>query len=157
MKANKAIFLAIVIISAFLRVFMLSSIPNGFFSDEASSGYDAYSILLTGNDRHWNFMPLLFRSFDDYKPALYAYLVMPSISVLGLNVTAVRLPSAIFGILTVLAVFFLILGIVFMLVDYMPLGILFLSIFAIFVFNYGEGNILELFIDPVIFIVFIII
>lgn len=57
----------------------------------------------------------------------------------------------------VLAVFFLILGIVFMVVDYVPLGILFLSIFGIFVFNYGEGNILELFIDPVVFIVFIII
>src|SRR3989338_7592183 len=107
MKANKAIFLAIVIISAFLRVFMLSSIPNGFFSDEASSGYDAYSILLTGNDRHWNFMPLLFRSFDDYVPPLFNYSLVPFIFLLGLSEISVRIAAAFFGVLTVIFTYLL--------------------------------------------------
>ena len=57
----------------------------------------------------------------------------------------------------ILGMFLLILGIVMILIDYVPLGVLFLSIFGIFVYNYGEGNILSYFIDPVIFIVFIVI
>lgn len=52
----------------------------------------------------------------------------------------------------------LILGIVFLLIDLIPIGFLFLTIFGIYVYNYGEDIfILEYFIDPVVFIVFIVI
>ncbi len=57
----------------------------------------------------------------------------------------------------ILGMFLLIIGIVMIAVDYIPLGTMFLIIFGIFVYNYGEGNVLEYFIDPVIFILFIII
>src|SRR3989304_8276793 len=108
---NKKIFIFltfIIIIASILRLWQLGKVPSSPDWDEVALGYNAYSILQSGRDEYGKFLPIILRSFDDYKPALYAYLVMPSISVLCLNVTAVRLPSAIFGILTVLAVFFLV-------------------------------------------------
>jgi len=57
----------------------------------------------------------------------------------------------------ILAVAFLIMGVVFILIDMASLGVLLLFVFGVFVYNYGEGNILEYFIDPVVFIVRIVI
>ncbi|MDP2860184.1 MAG: glycosyltransferase family 39 protein, partial [bacterium] len=48
-------------------------------------------------------------SFNDYKPGLYFYMVIPFVKVLGLNEWAVRLPGAAIGVLTVLVVYFLVL------------------------------------------------
>lgn len=98
----------IVIVASGLRLWQLGKIPISPDWDEVALGYNAYSILETGKDEYGKFLPIVLRSFDDYKPALYTYLAMPSIAVLGLNVIAVRLPSAILGILTVLATFFLV-------------------------------------------------
>ena len=107
---NKKVFIfltAIVIVASALRLWQLGKVPLSPDWDEVSLGYNAYSILQTGKDEYGKSLPIILRSFNDYKPALYTYLAMPSIKMLGLNVEAVRLPSAIFGILTVLAVFFL--------------------------------------------------
>jgi 4-amino-4-deoxy-L-arabinose transferase-like glycosyltransferase len=95
-------------VGSILRFWQLGNIPISPDWDEAALGYNAYSIIQTGKDEYGKFLPIILRSFDDYKPALYAYLTIPSIVVFGLNVFAVRLPSAIFGILTVLATFFLV-------------------------------------------------
>lgn len=108
---NKKIFIFltfIIIVASILRLWQLGKIPSSPDWDEVALGYNAYSILQTGRDEYGKFLPIVLRSFDDYKPALYAYLVMPAISILGLNIVAVRLPSVIFGILTVLAAFFLV-------------------------------------------------
>jgi len=76
--------------------------------DEAAIGYNAYSILHTGRDEYGTYLPLTFRSFDDYKPPLYVYVTVPSIYLFGLSVWAVRLPSAIFGVLAVLGTYYLV-------------------------------------------------
>src|SRR5258706_3244867 len=75
-----------------------SPISVGF--DEASLGYNAYSLLLTGKDEYGTSYPLSLRSFNDFKPALYSYLDIPFIHFFGLNQTTVRTPSAIFGTLS---------------------------------------------------------
>ena len=98
----------IVILAAVLRLWQLGSVPPSPDWDEVALGYDAYSIIHTGRDEFGKFLPVVLRSFDDYKPALYAYLTIPSVLAFGLTVFAVRLPSAIFGTLSVLALFFLI-------------------------------------------------
>src|SRR3989344_3496317 len=98
----------IIVIASVLRLWQLGQVPISPDLDEAALGYNAYSILQTGRDEYGKFLPIVLRSFDDYKPALYSYLTIPSILIFGLNVFAVRLPSAIFGILTVLATFFLV-------------------------------------------------
>ncbi|HVZ58487.1 MAG TPA: glycosyltransferase family 39 protein, partial [Patescibacteria group bacterium] len=92
-----------------LRFYQLGSNPPSLDWDEASIGYNAYSILKTGADEYGNKMPLSFRSFDDYKPPVYVYLTVPSVAVLGLTAFAVRLPAAIFGIVAVVAVYFFVL------------------------------------------------
>lgn len=96
----------IVLLAAILRLWQLGAVPVSPDWDEVSLGYNAYSIAHTGRDEYGAFLPVVMRSFDDYKPALYSYLAIPTTEVFGLNVFAVRLPSALFGIITVLAVFF---------------------------------------------------
>ena len=75
--------------------------------DEAALGYNAYSLLKTGKDEYGTRWPLALRSFDDYKPPLYAYLAIPTVKYLGLSTYSVRLPAAINGVLGVIGAYFL--------------------------------------------------
>jgi 4-amino-4-deoxy-L-arabinose transferase-like glycosyltransferase len=99
--ASHIYLIAIIFLAAFLRTISLDKIPNGFYTDEASIGYNAYSILLTGRDEHGELLPAYFRAFGEYKNPVYIYCAIPFIKVLGLNEFAVRLTSAMFGTLTV--------------------------------------------------------
>lgn len=98
----------IVVVAIVLRFWQLGAVPISPDWDEVALGYNAYSILHTGRDEYSAFMPVVMRSFDDYKPALYSYITIPSVAIFGLSVWSVRLPSAVFGVLTVLAVYFLV-------------------------------------------------
>ena len=106
---KKAIILlsAVLLTGAVLRFFELGKVPISPDWDEVSLGYNAYSIIQTGKDEYGQFFPIVMRSFDDYKPALYSYLAIPTVAFFGLNVFAVRSVSAFFGVLTILAVYFL--------------------------------------------------
>ncbi len=97
----------IILIAGVLRFWQLGATPPSPDWDEAALGYNAYSILKTGRDEYGTRFPLTLRSYDDYKPPLYAYIAIPSIAIFGLNVWSVRLPSAIMGILAVIGTFFL--------------------------------------------------
>ena len=97
----------IFLLALFLRIYNLANQPPGMTWDEAALGYDAYSILKTGRDQHGAFMPIIFKSFGDYKPGVYVYLTVPAVALLGLNETAVRMPSAIFGALAVIGIYLL--------------------------------------------------
>lgn len=107
-KISFIILFAIIVLAAVIRLWQLGVVPPSPDWDEASLGYNAYSIMTTGKDEYGKFLPFILRSFDDYKPALYTYLIIPFIKIFGLNVLAVRLPSALFGILAVLATYFLV-------------------------------------------------
>jgi 4-amino-4-deoxy-L-arabinose transferase-like glycosyltransferase len=109
MKRYRTLLLLICIIAvaATARLFMLASVPSGFHSDEAAFGYNAYSLLKTGRDEYGKAWPLILKSFGDDKGALYAYLTVPFVSVLGLTEEAVRLPTALFGIVFVLLTYLL--------------------------------------------------
>lgn len=104
---KKIIFL-IFILASFLRLYLLFSVPPSASLDEASIGWNAYSILHTGKDEYGYSFPMLLRAYDDYRPALYVYFVAPFIKIFGLNILSVRLPSVIFSILTVLSTYFLV-------------------------------------------------
>lgn len=97
----------ILFLATALRLWDLPNNPLGLTWDEASLGYNAYSLLLTGKDEYGNFLPLNLKSFGDYKPSLFAYLDIPFVAIFGLNELAVRLPSAIFGVLGVLGIYLL--------------------------------------------------
>lgn len=108
LKFKTLILVLIVALGLFLRVYKLGTIPPGLTWDEAALGYNAYSISQTLKDEYGNFLPLTLKSFGDYKPALYAYLIIPFIWILGLTEVAVRLPSVVAGIGLILVVFLLI-------------------------------------------------
>lgn len=102
------VLLVILILSAALRLWQLGNVPASPDWDEAALGYNAYSILKTGRDEYGTWFPRSLRSYDDYKPPLYAYLAIPSIAVFGLNTWSVRLPSAVMGVLAVVGTYFLV-------------------------------------------------
>jgi len=105
---RKLLFISSILIAAILRLWQLGGIPPSPDWDEAALGYNAYSVLKTGRDEYGTWFPLSLRSYDDYKPPLYMYLTIPSVALFGLETWAVRLPSAIFGILAVIGTYFLV-------------------------------------------------
>lgn len=107
-KKLNIILILIIFLAAVIRFWNLGVVPPSPDWDEASLGYNAYSIMLTGRDEYGKFLPVVLRSFDDYKPALYSYLTIPFIRIFGLNIFSVRFPSALFGVLTVLATYYLV-------------------------------------------------
>lgn len=101
--------IGIVLFALFLRTNKISSLPPALSWDEVSIGYNAYSTLKTGHDEHGRFFPIdTFVAYGDYKPPLAIYLTVPFVAVFGLNELSVRLPSALFGTLTVLMTYFLV-------------------------------------------------
>ncbi len=105
---SRFILIAILFFAAMLRFWGLGSVPPSPDWDEAALGYNAYSLLKTGRDEYGTFLPVTLRSFDDYKPPLYAYLAIPSVWIFGLSTWAVRLPSAVMGVIAVAGAFVLV-------------------------------------------------
>jgi hypothetical protein len=104
MTKEKILLILLFLVSFFLRIYRYNYPP--LLWDEAALGYNAYSILHTARDEYGQFLPLIFKSFGDYKPGLYVYLTVPFVAIFGLNTLAVRLPSIILGsILPILAYF----------------------------------------------------
>lgn len=98
----------ILLLALFLRFYNLNQNPPGLYWDEASLGYNAFSILKTGHDEHGRFLPITnFAAFGDYKPPGYIYVTVPSIAIFSLNEFAIRFPSAFFGVLTVFLTYLL--------------------------------------------------
>lgn len=103
----RILLIVVILLGALLRIAFLSIIPNGFFCDEAVRGYDAYSLSLTQKDQYGEFLPIFTRSLDDYPESSYVFLLIPFVAIFGLTEFAVRLPAAILGILTIVAIYFL--------------------------------------------------
>jgi len=99
-KKNKALFF-ILFLALLLRLWKLGGIPPHLTPDEASLGYNAYSILKTGRDEYGELLPIIFKSFGDFKPGLYVYLTVPFVAIFGLTESAVRLPSSLAGVAAV--------------------------------------------------------
>lgn len=108
MKKIYIFLFAIFILALFLRTNKLGEVPIGLTNDEASLGYDAYSVLLTGRDQWGVFLPINFKEFGDYRLPAYIYLSLLPIKIFGLNEFSIRLPSALFGALSVVILYFLI-------------------------------------------------
>lgn len=98
----------ILVLAAVLRFWALGQNPPSLTWDEASWGYNAYSIGIDGRDEFGRFLPISYlESFGDFKPVVYAYLDVIPVKIFGLNEFAVRFPSAFFGVLTVFMTYFL--------------------------------------------------
>ena len=104
---NKAIFLLVIILAVFLRVVRIDQIPPGIYLDEASIGYDAYSLGLRGKDQYGASFPVYFRSYANYQSPLYIYLSLLPVKFLGLKPLGIRLVSILSGVVLVIMTYFL--------------------------------------------------
>lgn len=97
---NKFLLFLVIVIAVFLRFFLLPDFPPGLFSDEAVNGNNALEALKTGDFKF--FYPENFG-----REGLFINIQALSVAVFGNEAWALRLVSAIFGVLTVLGVYFL--------------------------------------------------
>ena len=97
----------LLLLSLFLHLWELDTIPSGFFLDESSIGYNAFSILETGKDEYGTAYPLLFKCFGNYQDPVMVYTIVPFIKLFGLTKYAVRMPSALYMIIASVLFYFL--------------------------------------------------
>lgn len=76
--------------------------------DEASLGYNAYSLAQTGADEWGTVFPTIFRAFGDYKLPLYVYLSVVPVKFLGLTAASTRLASELAGAWLILVTFLIV-------------------------------------------------
>ena len=107
---NKIIMFEIIflLIGFLARLLFINNYPIGLNVDEASAGYEAYSIINHGFDRHGNTFPVFLESWGGGQNVLYTYLLIPFIKIMGLNLFSIRLPMAIISCIY-LCIFYLIL------------------------------------------------
>jgi 4-amino-4-deoxy-L-arabinose transferase-like glycosyltransferase len=87
-------------VGAWLRFYHLDQYPLGVHQDELSNIYDGYSLAETGADRFGDRHPAIVRAFgeNDYRPAMYAWLVAIPIRIAGFSIAAGRVPAAVLGL-----------------------------------------------------------
>ena len=86
--------IGVMLVAAGLRLWKLNVLPPGLYHDEAINGVDARMVLSGAG------LPLYFAANNGREP-LFIYLQMVSAAILGANPYALRLVSALIGILTV--------------------------------------------------------
>lgn len=103
-KNSKEIFLLVVILLLFFatRIYKIGDIPQSLYWDEASVGYNAFSIANTLRDEWGKFLPLHFRAFGEFKLPVYIYTTSIFVKLFGLSNFSVRLPAVIFSLGTII-------------------------------------------------------
>lgn len=87
--------LAIVVAAAIAaHVARIADLPMGFYPDESSIGWNAWSIATSGHDEHGAAWPLYFRAFGEYKNPVYIYFLALVYKVLGFSEWTTRFASA---------------------------------------------------------------
>ncbi len=106
-KTNKTdiLLLVILIIGILIRIVGISYMPNALNCDEASSGYEAFSILNYGIDRNGNVIPAFLEAWGGGQNALLSYLMIPFIMIFGLNTLSIRLPMSILGCISLVILY----------------------------------------------------
>ena len=91
--------LPLLIVAFALYAWRVATNPPGFYLDEASISYNAYSISLDGRDEHGVAWPLFFQTWDAsvaVNPA-YVYLLAAVFKIFGPSILAARLLSEVVG------------------------------------------------------------
>ena len=99
------IIVLIFILGFAVRIIGIDVFPNGLNVDEASAGYEAYSIGNYGIDRNGKSMPVFLEAWGSGQNALYTYICIPFVKLLGLSVFSIRLPMAIIGCISLVVMY----------------------------------------------------
>lgn len=101
---NKFIYL-ILGLALFLRVYQLGSLPISLFGDEIDAGYQAWSLATTLRDYRGHFLPTYIESLSEWRAPFLMYVTAPFVGLMGPSNFSVRLPSALFGVLSVYLIY----------------------------------------------------
>ena len=93
--------LAFLVLALIIQFYALRTNPPGFFLDESSIAYNAYSISQTGKDEHGEAWPLFFKAFGEYKNPVYIYALAAVFRITGPGILSSRTLSAFAGLVTV--------------------------------------------------------
>ena len=106
---QKHIVIIFFIIGILLRVLYLGDIPGkgAVNPDEAYAGYEAYSLIHYGMDSHGYSMPVYLEAWGSGMNALETYCMIPFVAALGLNTFSIRCAQCLWGILALIASYFL--------------------------------------------------
>src|SRR5436190_4771613 len=94
------LFIVVLTMGAALYIFRCEKNPAGFYIDESSIAYNAYTISQTGQDEFGKPWPLFFSAFGDYKNPAYVYLLALLFKLTGPSIFIARLLSALCGVTT---------------------------------------------------------
>lgn len=97
----------LIIVFLLTRLYQIDQFPPSLYWDEASIGYNAYSISKTGKDEWGTPFPLEFKAFGEYKLPVYIYSLIPFLVFFGLNDWIVRIPAVVFSLGSVILIYFL--------------------------------------------------
>lgn len=95
----------ILILGFLVRLVDINKLPAGLNQDEASAGYDAYSVLKYGVDRNGQSVPIYFIAWGSGQSTLLSYLMIPFILIFGLSELTIRIPMAIIGCVSLILVY----------------------------------------------------
>ena len=104
---NRIFLILICILFLLTRLYKINEIPPSVYWDEASIGYNAYSIVLSGKDEWGDLLPLHFRAFGEFKLPIYVYASSIFVKLFGLNEFSVRLPAVLFSLGSVILTYLL--------------------------------------------------
>lgn len=107
MKKNIFILGLIFLLFLLTRFVKIAEIPASLYWDEASIGYNAYSVATDFKDEWGEFLPFHFRAFGEFKLPVYIYSVALLVKLFGLNVLSVRLPAVLFSLGTLVFTYLL--------------------------------------------------
>lgn len=93
------------IIYVVLHIYQLGNIPYGINCDEMGMGYDSWCLANFGIDRYKNSFPVYLINFSGGQSALYAYLCIPFVQIMGFSAWAFRMPIFIFSVLTFIFIY----------------------------------------------------
>lgn len=103
----KVLLISILIVGTLIRVYGIDKMPNALNVDEASSGYDAFSIMKYGVDRNGNSCPVVLYAWGSGQSILYSLISIPFIAIFGLTEFSMRIAMAIIGAIALIAMYFL--------------------------------------------------
>jgi len=99
---EKIIFIIVLMVAIFIRVYKIDKIPHGINVDEAGMAYDAFCLANYGTDRYLNKLPIYLINFGGGQSALYAYLASFLIKIFGFSLTIIRMPAVILGLIAII-------------------------------------------------------
>lgn len=94
--------LLIIVVAIFFRFFQIGQIPVSTYWDETAMMVDLKAVLATGQDMHGlSWFQTIYPSYGDYKLPFYIWLSLIPSWLLGVSPMALRLVSAVAGVVTI--------------------------------------------------------